>query len=407
MDYISSKETAQRWGISERIVQRYCLENRIQGAKKFGHYWMIPSDAEKPQRQASRSRKEAKSRDGFPFDDTCVVAIPEWQTAGEADKVLADLSGEEGKLFEMELAYYRGQAKQAHRLAKKLLEVAEFSETRLACLQVLALCAIYTGNRLEWMEAHRQIHELAPWRPEAEALKSLALASVRLSFLDLSTVPEWLKEGDFEKLPNYGSFQSVFIYIKYLQFAYKFELAKHVVKIALTRQDFRVNPIARSYLELTQASLTHSLQDDKSAKEHIRIALSYILPDGLYGIMVENQGWLDSLLEDVMYEDGLVEDWRNFVRIYEQYKKGWLKLGQSIIGENLVADLTQREWTALKYVANGLKTSEISAQMHVSVESVKKYLSSAYNKLGINGRNEIKSLLPLYGSGEKDKNSPF
>lgn len=48
MDYISVREAAQKWEISERRVQKLCEENRIDGTQKFGRSWMIPKMANKP-----------------------------------------------------------------------------------------------------------------------------------------------------------------------------------------------------------------------------------------------------------------------------------------------------------------------------------------------------------------------
>lgn len=401
MEYVSSKKIALRWGVSERLVQRYCLEKRISGATKFGHYWMIPSSAEKP----IKNKRIDTSKENI--NDTCVTGLPEWKVPGEAEHVLPKLSGDKAKIFEMKLAYYRGQANLAYSLARTLLEATSYEETKLVCLQVILLCSVFRGNKLDWDEVHKRISELVSWRPEAEAMKELVLASVRISFIDLSTVPDWIKEGEYSRLPDDDIFYGVFLHIKYLQFTFKFELAKYVTKMALTRNDFMTNPIARSYLELTLASVTHSMNDDEAAKAHIRIALKYIIPDGLYSILAESFGWLDTLIKDVMLEDGMRDQWRILMRIYEQYKLGWIKLGQYIIGEQWTVELTLREWSAIKYAAMGLTTAEIANRMSISVDSIKKYLGSVYDKLSISGRDEIKSLLPLYGSGETDKNTSF
>lgn len=48
MDYISVREAAQKWEISERRVQKLCEESRIDGIQKFGRSWMIPKMANKP-----------------------------------------------------------------------------------------------------------------------------------------------------------------------------------------------------------------------------------------------------------------------------------------------------------------------------------------------------------------------
>ena len=48
MEYMSCPEAAEKWGISERLVQILCKENRISGVSKIGYMLLIPKDAEKP-----------------------------------------------------------------------------------------------------------------------------------------------------------------------------------------------------------------------------------------------------------------------------------------------------------------------------------------------------------------------
>ncbi len=50
MKFITAKETAQKWGISERSVRHYCAEGRIDGAVLIGKTWSIPDTAKKPER---------------------------------------------------------------------------------------------------------------------------------------------------------------------------------------------------------------------------------------------------------------------------------------------------------------------------------------------------------------------
>lgn len=59
LDYISVQQAVEKWGISERRIQKLCEENRIAGVVRFGHVWAIPKDAEKPAdaRQKPQSKK--------------------------------------------------------------------------------------------------------------------------------------------------------------------------------------------------------------------------------------------------------------------------------------------------------------------------------------------------------------
>ncbi|UTC79051.1 Fic family protein [Treponema sp. OMZ 799] len=58
MRYISVKETAKRWQISERSVRNYCMQGRIVGALLEGKTWKIPSDVEKPHRKTRHTAKQ-------------------------------------------------------------------------------------------------------------------------------------------------------------------------------------------------------------------------------------------------------------------------------------------------------------------------------------------------------------
>lgn len=48
MEFMSVRDAASLWNISERRVQKFCEEGRIKGIQRFGRSWMIPRDAIKP-----------------------------------------------------------------------------------------------------------------------------------------------------------------------------------------------------------------------------------------------------------------------------------------------------------------------------------------------------------------------
>jgi len=58
MDYITPKEASQKWGISERRIQKLCEEGRIEGVVRFSKVWAIPKDAQKP----ADARKKPQSK---------------------------------------------------------------------------------------------------------------------------------------------------------------------------------------------------------------------------------------------------------------------------------------------------------------------------------------------------------
>lgn len=58
MKYLSVKEIASIWNVSERSVRDYCNKGRVEGAILEGKTWSIPADAIKPIRQIRHSLKE-------------------------------------------------------------------------------------------------------------------------------------------------------------------------------------------------------------------------------------------------------------------------------------------------------------------------------------------------------------
>ena len=46
--YLSIREAAEKWGVSQRRINQYCAEGRIPGAERFGGSWAIPENARKP-----------------------------------------------------------------------------------------------------------------------------------------------------------------------------------------------------------------------------------------------------------------------------------------------------------------------------------------------------------------------
>ena len=63
MKYLSAKEAADKWGISDRRVQILCNQDSIPGVIRIGNIWGIPDDAEKPKDERVKSGKYIKEKE--------------------------------------------------------------------------------------------------------------------------------------------------------------------------------------------------------------------------------------------------------------------------------------------------------------------------------------------------------
>lgn len=58
MEYLTTLEMSEKWGISARRIALLCEQGRIEGAIKKGKTWLIPKDAEKPEDKRKNVKKE-------------------------------------------------------------------------------------------------------------------------------------------------------------------------------------------------------------------------------------------------------------------------------------------------------------------------------------------------------------
>lgn len=49
MNFLTTVEMSEIWGISSRRISLLCSEGRVEGALKKGKTWLIPDNATKPE----------------------------------------------------------------------------------------------------------------------------------------------------------------------------------------------------------------------------------------------------------------------------------------------------------------------------------------------------------------------
>ena len=62
LNLMSSKQAAEKWGITDRQVQSLCLQGKIKDATKLGREWLIPKNAPKPLDGRTKAAKQLKKK---------------------------------------------------------------------------------------------------------------------------------------------------------------------------------------------------------------------------------------------------------------------------------------------------------------------------------------------------------
>ena len=61
MEYISVKEAADKWKLTARMVNYYCVNERIRGAQKIAGVWLVPKEAAQPEDRRKGNGRKPKS----------------------------------------------------------------------------------------------------------------------------------------------------------------------------------------------------------------------------------------------------------------------------------------------------------------------------------------------------------
>lgn len=144
------KDAAQRWNVTELLVQRLCAEGRIEGAVKFGRSWGVPVNARKPndsrransvlQAAPPRPRRVPGSLAGLmPLMNTPFAP----GTCAEFVDSLAP--GQRRDIAQAEFYYFSGRPQEAVGAATRYL-VSEDFDTRLSACLICAYANLPLGH---------------------------------------------------------------------------------------------------------------------------------------------------------------------------------------------------------------------------------------------------------------------
>ena len=398
MEYMSVKETARRWSVTERLVQRLCAEGRIEGAEKFGGSWGIPVNAHKPEDPRRADAAPAVPQRPRRARGAHANLMPLMNTPFELGHCREFVeSFEEGPrrdIARAEYAYFSGHPEKAVAMAGGHLKSEDFDTRLSACF----ICA-YANLPLGRIEQARSALEAArgaiaaaseenPQLRAAEAFISSA-ASVLLHLPVSESLPS---AHDVLPLlpPGLRTFACyVQAHAVYLQGNYAESLG--IAETALMMQE-DVYPIPAIYLHLVCVMDLMSLRETNRAREHLLAAWELARPDDLIEAFGEHHGLLGGMLEAEI-KPVWPEDFKRIIAITYRFSAGWRRVHNPATGSSVADDLTTTEFAASMLAARGWTNQEIAQHMGVSVNTVKSYVSSSLAKLGITRRQDLKQFM--------------
>lgn len=395
--YLSIREAAEKWGVSERRINQYCSEGRIPGAERFGGSWAIPEGAEKPgdprkqkkETAPSKPKKASELFPGFmplmntPFEPGCCMQTIHKMKAGpKKDIALA------------EYYYFSGQAEKAMQETEVYLTAADGAVRLSACLIFAYACL--TMGRIDY--ARRALREIrdtlaggGETDPAARAMEAF-VAFAAAVLLHLPLPEEMPSTEEFLPLlpPGVRAF-ALYVQAHYLYLKEEYARSAGMVEAALS-MGADAYPISAIYLHLVAVMDYMSLKQPDRAQVHLLAAWEIARPDDLIEGFGEHHGLLGAMLEATI-KPNWPEDFKRIIDITYQFSSGWRRVHNPITGHDVADDLTTTEFAMAMLAARNWTNQEIAKHLNISVNTVKRHISEAMKKLHVENRKELKQYM--------------
>ncbi|MCC8098169.1 MAG: helix-turn-helix transcriptional regulator [Eubacterium sp.] len=379
MEYISAKEAAAKWGITEESVQTYCNEGQIDGAVNLGKSWAVPITAEKPEgtKKEVNKKSEAETITIKKSSEKLRTAMPLINTPyklGEALKSIEKIEDRETRSIALaEYYYFSGQSSKASDIVEEYLTHSDIS-LRLSACWLYAYANLALDRIPRTKQAMTQVRETVmavsedtPALYRAFAICIATGASILLH-LPLPENATPVKKCVHMLPPGLKLF-SLYIEAHHAYLNKQYGVAIGIAETALALET-ELYPIPSIYLHLVAAMGHINLKQSEQAKTHLLEAWDIARPDDMIEAFGEHHGLLGGVLEAAIKKD-YPNDFRRMIDITYSFSAGWRKIHNPYTGHFVADDLTTTEFTVAMLAARSWSNKEISSHLSISTNTVK------------------------------------
>lgn len=401
MEYITAREAAEKWNISERLVQKYCADGRIDGAKKFGTSWGIPCIASKPKdpRKTKLLNTEVESlfkQDSAPYGKCLMPLMNAAFKPGQCSEYIEKIKDNDIKnIATAEYYYFSGQPEIAAAAVENYLTSNDAGLRLSACL-IFAYANLSIGKIQRAKYALTELKQTFTDNenkntPKLRAAESFIAASAAvLLHLPLPEGLPPINEYLYLLPPGLRAF-ALYVSAHYTYLQGEYEKSLGIVEATIAMQG-ELHPIPTIYLHLVAVMDCMSIRKPEEAQKHLMAAWELARPDDLIEGFGEHHGLLGGMLEAVIKKD-FPEDFKRIIAITYRFSAGWRKIHNPVTGHDVADNLTTTEFAAAMLAARGWTNQEIGEHMNISANTVKHYISTALQKLNINHRQDLKKFM--------------
>ncbi len=385
MEFESAREAAKRLGCTVRAVQKWAKEGRLPGAYMAGQMWFIPKDIKEPLRAKGAVPTPAIKRYHLPL-------LRSSFELGKAKELVDGITDEDDKNIALsEYYYYTGNAEKSAQIAERYIN-SEDESLRYSANVMCTFANIFRGHiHLASFFSELVLKDLEKGLENKNAPQELHAIGVLTAYIGKVIlnipVPEVPPLEEYlHYLPQgiriYGCY--ILAYRVYKEGNYNKAIGICETALAVCNSFY---PISSIYVLIVAAASYMRLKNIELAKKHFMAAWDIARRDGFIELFGIHHNLLQGLAEQCLKHD-YPADYKKIQRIVREFNDGWYRLHKSdAIAyshtlspiEVSIALLYSRDWYA----------KEIASHLGLKENTVKKYISNIFEKLGISKKDEL------------------
>ena len=320
-----------------------------------------------------------------PFVFTCGVFAP-----GQADAFCASINDPARRtVCEAEMAYYRGQLSRCGVISERLRTENDPLAAAGAFL-ISIVAALSQGNTDLIFDAMQRLDRAKPFLDACPQLKK-TVDFFLLYFNILTHNREGMQFPEVSvkafAVPDELTPMAIYAYAHYLIVCGDYGRAIGLAEGTLIQMRDRM-PVAAIYLAIITCIGYTCRGEWGKAEYYFRYAWETARPDGLFMPFVEHKGMLSGMTERCV-RHSCPEEYKLISGLFQTYHRNWVKVHNSLTGENVTDKLTGTELNVAMLASRGLSNTEIGDFLSISVNSVRSHLRNIFGKLGITNRKEL------------------
>lgn len=385
MEYMTVKETAKKWNVSIRTVNMHLNEGRVPGAIRKEHGWLIPANAQKPADRRRRKAPDAAVRSQKLFMPIFSLTY----SKGGFEQAVKNLLDEEERMMAWAgHFYFQGKQEQALNAAQ-LGFGSQSAEIRLTARWIHAMAAIGCGDRETCLSDFSEIvREGKSAQDDAVRVESEFIVMVSKIYFHDEAADMASLLPCFASLPEGTRYFALYAraHALYLRREYRQAIGEVEAALALMQN---IYPIAAIYINIVGAMASISIIGNRDAQRFFDAAWEIAMEEGYIEPFAEHHGMLQGLVEKKI-RASQPQLYEHISELVYRFSRGWMKIHNPQSKLKVTDALTPYEFSIAMLAAKGRSNKEIAEYMSISINSVKAYLATIYQKIGITKRSQLK-----------------